>query len=46
MAVNTWAVSIMRYGAGIPKCNTDERKTLRKKGHKFYDNAWSTTSEK
>ena len=25
MAVNTWAVSVMRYGAGILKWNTDER---------------------
>ena len=25
MAVNTWATSVMRYGAGILKWNTDEK---------------------
>ena len=25
MAVNTWAASVMRYGAGILKWNTDEK---------------------
>ena len=28
MAVNTWAVYVMRYGAGILKWNTDELKKL------------------
>ena len=28
MAVNTWVVSVMRYGAGILKWNTDESKNL------------------
>ena len=27
MAVNTWVVSVIRYGAGIMKWNTDELKT-------------------
>ena len=26
MAVNTWVASVMRYGAGILKWNTDELK--------------------
>ena len=28
MEVNTWVVSVMRYGAGILKWNTDELKSL------------------
>ena len=28
MAVNTWVASVMRYGAGILKWNTDELKSL------------------
>ena len=28
MAVNTWAVSVMSYGAGILKWSTDELKSL------------------
>ena len=28
MAVNTWAVPVMRYGAGILKWNTDELKSF------------------
>ena len=35
MAVNTWAVSVMRYGAGILKWNTDELKSLDKRTRKF-----------
>ena len=35
MAVNTWAVSVMRYGAGILKWNADELKRLDRKIRKF-----------
>ena len=35
MAVNTWAISVMRYGAGILKWNTDELKALDIKTRKF-----------
>ena len=35
IAVNTWAVSIMRYGAGIRKWNTDELKSLDRRIRKF-----------
>ena len=35
MAVNTWAVSVMRYGAGILKWNTDELKSLDRRIRKF-----------
>ena len=37
MAVNTWAVSAMRYGAGILKWTRKSRK---------FDNAWSATYQK
>ena len=47
MAVNTWAVSVKRYGAGILKGNTDELKSLdRQKDQKVYDNAWSASFQK
>ena len=46
MAVNTWAASVMRYGTGILKWNTDELKKLRQKGQKVHDNAWSAISQK
>ena len=35
MAVNTWAVSVMRYGAGILKWDTDELKSLHRRTRKF-----------
>ena len=35
MAVNTWTVSVMRYGARILKWNTDELKTLDKRTRKI-----------
>ena len=35
MAVNTWAVSVMGYGAGILKWNTDELKNLDRRTRKF-----------
>ena len=35
MAVNTWVVSVMRYGAGILKSNTDELKNLDRRTRKF-----------
>ena len=35
MAVNTWAVSVMRYGAEILKWNTDELKSLDRRTRKF-----------
>ena len=35
MAVNTWAVSVMRYGAGILKWNADELKSLDRRTRKF-----------
>ena len=35
MAVNTWAVSVMRYGSGILKWNTDELKSLDRRTRKF-----------
>ena len=35
MAVNTWVVSVMRYGAGILKWNTDELKSLDRRTGKF-----------
>ena len=35
MAVNTWAVSKMGYGAGILKWNTDELKNLDRRTRKF-----------
>ena len=31
MAVDTWAISVMIYGAGILKSNTDELKNLGKR---------------
>ena len=45
MAVNTWAVSVTRYGAGIMKWNADELKSLYRRTRKF-DNAWRATSQK
>ena len=35
MSVNTWTVSVMRYGAGILKWNTDELKSLDGRTRKF-----------
>ena len=35
MAVNTWAVFVMRYGAEILKWNTDELKSLNRRTRKF-----------
>ena len=34
MAVNTWVASVMRYGAGILKWNTDELKSLDRRTRK------------
>ena len=45
--VNSKEVSVMRYGTGTLKWNTDELKKLRQKDHKVYnDNAWNSTSQK
>ena len=35
MVVNNWVVSLMRYGAGILKWNTEELKSLDRKTRKF-----------
>ena len=35
MAVNTWVASVMRYGAGILRWNTDELKSLDRTNRKF-----------
>ena len=35
MAVSTWVVSVMKYGAGILKWNTDELKSLDRRTRKF-----------
>ena len=35
MAVNTWAVSVMRHGVGILKWSTDELKRLERRTRKF-----------
>ena len=35
MAVNTWMVSVMRYGAGFLKRNIDELKSLDRRTRKF-----------
>ena len=35
MALNTWAVSILRYGAGILKWNKDEPQEMDRKTRKF-----------
>ena len=35
MAVNTWEVSVIRYGAGIPKWYADELKSLDRRTTKF-----------
>ena len=35
MAVNTWAVSVIRYGAAIPKWYADELKSLDRRTTKF-----------
>ena len=35
VTVNTWVVSVMRYGAGILKWNTDELKSLDRRTRKF-----------
>ena len=35
MAVNTWSASVMRYGAGILKWNTDELKSLDRRTRRF-----------
>ena len=35
MAVNTWAVSVMRYGKETLKWNADELKNLNKRKRKF-----------
>ena len=34
MAANTWAVSLIEYGAGILKWNTDELKSLDRRTRK------------
>ena len=35
VAINTWAVSVMRYGAGILKWNADKLKSLDRRTRKF-----------
>ena len=35
MAVNTWMVSVMRYGKGIMKWNTDKLKSLDRRTRTF-----------
>ena len=35
MAVNNWAASVMRYGAGTLKWNTDELKSLDRRTRKI-----------
>ena len=35
MALNTWAVSILRYGAGILKWNKNELQEIDRKARKF-----------
>ena len=35
MTVNTWVVSVMRYGAGILKWNINELKSLDRRTRKF-----------
>ena len=35
MALNTWTISVMRYGAGILKWNTDDLKSLDRRTRKF-----------
>ena len=35
MALNTWAVSILRYGAGILKCNKNELQEMDRKTRTF-----------
>ena len=35
MALNTWAVSILRYGAGILKWNKDELQEMDRKNRKY-----------
>ena len=35
MAINTWAISVKRYVAGILKWNTDELKNLHRRTRKF-----------
>ena len=35
MAVNTWALSVMRCGAVILKCNKDKLKSLDRRARKF-----------
>ena len=38
MALNTWAVSILRYGAGILTWNKNELQEMDRKTRKFYEN--------
>ena len=35
VALNTWAVSILRYGAGILKWNKDELQEMDRKNRKY-----------
>lgn len=40
MAVNTWAASLMRYGAGIIKRNVAELDEMDRKTRKNHDNGY------
>ena len=48
LAINTWAVAVIRYGAGIIDWNMGELKQVasRQKNKKDHDDEWSLTSEK
>ena len=43
--INTWAVAIFRYGAGIIQWKASELKDLDKKLIKKNDDVWSVTSK-
>ena len=46
MAVNIWAVSLMRFGAGISKWNTNELQKLDRKTKQNHDNKQGTPPKK
>ena len=47
LAVNTWAITLLRYGAGAVKWNQEELRALDRKTRKLLTlHVWSVSSEK
>ena len=44
-AINTWAVALLRYGAGIINWKVDEFKKNGQNDEKDFDDVWGTSSK-